>query len=124
MANFSGGALPLGFVYASPGAVAPGEFPKVLLGGIVFRDLFDGGLGFIRGQVPGLTTFDGVPGPAKVYALDRKSMQIIRATRSGADGTYELATLRTDRKYLILGIDENDQDNAVVMDRVQAGIPP
>lgn len=116
--------LDLGPYHVAPAAVDPTLFPRFNIDpSLGIKDLYYGGLGEIRGELPGLTTFDGVPGSAKVYVLDRKSMHIIRATRSASDGTYRLTHLKLGVDYLVLGIDQNDQDNAVVMDRVQAGVP-
>lgn len=87
-------------------------------------DLQDGGPGEIRGDLPaGLVTFDGVPGHARVYAMERAYPRVIRATRSAADGTYRLTDLKLGVEYLVLARDERNIDNAVVMDRVPAGVP-
>lgn len=75
------------------------------------------------GIIQGITTFDDVPGPARVYAQDPRNLQVVRAARSAADGSYVLPNLNIGAEYLITAVDDKRQDNAVVMDRVQAGIP-
>lgn len=108
--------------YAHPGAVDPTVRPRrAFLNPLGVKDVLDGGAGSIRGQSPGLVTFDGQPGKAKVLCCEYPTMRIVRSTRSAADGTYALENLRTDKEYLIVGLDETRTDNAVVMDRIKAG---
>lgn len=94
----------------------------VVIGGVTLvSDVYDGGQGSIRGQSPGLVTFDGVPGKAKVLCCAYPTMRIVRGTRSAADGTYALTNLRTDKDYVVVAFDETRNDNAVIVDRVRAG---
>lgn len=123
MAIISGGfSLPL-FTYAANFPPPIVGVHRAMLNDTGFGDRVFGGNGEIRGDPPGLTTFDGVPGRAVVSVLVRKTRQMIRQVRSNPDGSYRIINLANGIDYIVLGVDENDQDNAVVVDRVQAGIP-
>lgn len=107
----------------NPGALNAADHASHVVGVAHGWDEFSGP-GEIRGEAPlGLTTFDTVPGPALVAALVRRTRQVVRVTQSAPNGTYRLTRLRTDTDFIVLGLDLNEQDNAVVMDRVRAGIP-
>lgn len=110
--------------FAHPGAHDPALRPRhAFTAPDGVRDIYDGGPGRIIGQAPGLVTYDGIPGRALVHLCDYPTMRIVRSTRSAADGTYALEHLRTDRPYVVVAFDETRNDNAVILDRVQAGPP-
>lgn len=107
---------------AAPGNPSRASLATIGLPGQAgYFDTVDGGAGSIIGEAPGLVTFDGVPGRALLLLCEYKTMRVVRGTRSAADGTYVLPHLRTDREYVLTAFDETRSDNAVIVDRVQAG---
>lgn len=99
--------------------------PTTLAGHYVFcpNDFREAGLAPGFPAIRGVTTFDGVPGRAHVYLLDRATLQVVRDVRSGLDGVYEMPNILAGKLYLVLALDETNQDNAVVRDRVSSGGP-
>lgn len=54
----------------------------------------------------------------KVYLLEKKSMRLIKATSTDADGWYIFTNLNKDYRYLVLSIDSKGEFNAVIQDNV------
>lgn len=72
-------------------------------------------------RIRGVTTFNGVPGPAHVFLCDRRNLRVVKAKRSNADGTYEFDKLASLDRYIAIALDDNQSENAVAADRITPG---
>ena len=77
-----------------------------------------GGLGFIAGQDPGLVTVAGSPARRPVYLFEKTGMRLVDTQYSGADGTYRFDGLSTDRRFVVVAFDTEEQFNAVIRDNI------
>lgn len=82
----------------------------------IIADVADGGPGFIAGS----TYVDGVLMARTVFLLDRISKRLVRSTRADALGAYRFERLALGREWIVLGVDELREHNAVVADRITA----
>ncbi|MDT0496533.1 hypothetical protein RM530_04025 [Algiphilus sp. W345] len=76
------------------------------------------GAGRIAGEAPGIVTIDGAPAAAMVRVHDRASGQVVAATQSSADGTYELTGLNSSRQYYVVALDLAAEHNAAIADGI------
>lgn len=101
----------------SPG-VAPGLSSARRLGGLLRRDLADGG----AFRVAGTVKIDGTPTTPvarRVRLFDVISGRLIRQTWSALDGSFSFERIRAG-EYLVVSDDYTRTYNAVVADRVMA----
>jgi hypothetical protein len=68
--------------------------------------------------IDGKTTALGVPVSREVRAYSRVSGALLGKTHSAEDGAYKLY-LPFEEEYTLVAIDEYDQYNAVIQDRVK-----
>jgi hypothetical protein len=79
---------------------------------VAARDVYSGPH-VISGTVSVLT----VPASRPVYLLPQDNMQVVRATRSAADGSYSFPLVKAGT-WIVLGIDDTAAYRAVAVDRV------
>lgn len=78
-------------------------------------DLYNGGVGTIRGKV----TVDDNPDSRKVRLYDLRSGRLLRMTWSAADGSYEFTGIDPALTYFVVGHDYTKTYNAVIQDMVK-----
>lgn len=80
-----------------------------------------GGNYYVAGEAPdGIVTIDGIPASRIVRLVDRRTGIPVRQTMSAADGTYRFEYIRGDRQWTVIGIDQYEQENAVIADLITA----
>ncbi|MCR9089882.1 MAG: hypothetical protein NXI11_00835 [Proteobacteria bacterium] len=85
------------------------------------------GNGRIAGIDPGLLTVDSQPASRTIRLYDRGpaddmtalgSGTLVAEIKSNPDGTYEFPNLSQQRKFLVVGIDDDGEHNAAVADMI------
>jgi len=79
---------------------------------------FSGGLGFIAGQDPGLVTVAGAAARRPVYLFEKTGMRLVATQYSGEDGTYRFDGLSTEKRFVVVAFDTEQQFNAVIRDNI------
>jgi len=77
-----------------------------------------GGLGFIAGQDPGLVTVAGAAARRPVYLFEKTGMRLVATQYSGEDGTYRFDGLSTEKRFVVVAFDTEQQFNAVIRDNI------
>ena len=81
------------------------------------------GSGFLAGEFPGgITTIDGVPGPAQIRVLHRATGEVVAETTSAHDGTWRVDGLNPNMRFDVVG--RKDGFNDVIVANVQPANPP
>lgn len=80
------------------------------------------GSGFLAGEFPGgITTVDGVPGPAQIRVLHRATGEVVAETTSAFDGTWRVDGLNPNMRFDVVG--RKDGFNDVIVANVQPVAP-
>ena len=84
---------------------------------IVFKSQF-GCSGFIAGQDDGIVSVSGKPASRQVFALEQKTLRIVRSTWSDEDGHYCLPNLDGNTPFIVMALDFKGQYEPVCYDQV------
>ena len=84
---------------------------------IVFKSQF-GGSGFIAGQDDGIVSVSGKPASRQVFALEQKTLRVVRSTWSDENGHYCLPNLDSHTQFIVMALDFKGQYEPVCYDQV------
>lgn len=85
---------------------------------MVFIDRHSGG-GVISSGDGNLVTVAGAPARRRLLLIDRQAGTLARVGYSGTDGQFSFPDLNLSKRYVLLGIDHQNQFNAAVADNLQ-----
>lgn len=92
----------------------------ILMQTLVRGDLLCGGLG----RITGTTVAAGSPVMRRVRLFDLSTGRLVRETWSAADtGVWQVDGLALDRDYFVVAHDHTGLRDAVIHDRIRAGVP-
>lgn len=112
----------LPYAWANPGAVPTALQPHYVRMPLQLNsDIYFGALnGASLGSISGTVKIDGLVGVRMVRLIDRRSGVVVRQCWSGADGSFCFPNLRKDIDFMVIGIDDLRNYNAVIYDLVRA----
>lgn len=73
---------------------------------------------YIAGTGSGVVSVGGVPGSRKVYALDAKTLNVVKTAVSSDDGQYLIPHLDPAKRYLIMARDYQGEYEPYCYDNV------
>ena len=77
-----------------------------------------GGSGFIAGQDDGIVSVSGKPASRQVFALEQKTLRVVRSTWSDENGHYCLPNLDSHTQFIVMALDFKGQYEPVCYDQV------